>query len=90
MHAKHSNWTCIGKHYLTIIDNMYDQHYFACSSSSLVGLNLHGKITAFYMSALDKWSYFSSMFSINSYQELLDVGLFANGNLQFNKKVITV
>ena len=26
------------------------------------------------------------MFSINSYQELLDVRLFANGNLQFNKK----
>ena len=38
------------------------------------------------MSALDKWSYFVSMFSINSYRELLDVRLFANGNLQFNKK----
>ena len=37
------------------------------------------------MSALDKWSYFSSMFSINSYRELLDVRLFANGNLQFNQ-----
>ena len=32
------------------------------------------------MSALDKWSYFVSMFSINSYRELLD------GNLQFKKK----
>ena len=38
------------------------------------------------MSALDKWSYDVSMFGINSYQELLDVRLFANGNLQFNKK----
>ena len=84
MHAKHSNWTCIGKHYLTIIDNMYDQHYFACSSSCLVGLNLYVKMTAFYISALDKWSYGVSMFSINSYQELLEVRLFANGNLQFN------
>jgi len=40
------------------------------------------------MSALDKWSYFVSIFSINSYRELLDMGLFANGNLQFNKKLL--
>ena len=40
------------------------------------------------MSALDKWSYFSSMFSINSYQKLLDVRLFTNRNLQFNKKLL--
>jgi len=38
--------------------------------------------------ALDKWSYFVSMFSINSYQELLDVRLFTNRNLQFNKKLL--
>jgi len=41
MHAKHSNWKCIGKHYLTIIDKMHGQPYFACSSSCLVGLNLY-------------------------------------------------
>ena len=53
----------------------------------MVALNLYDKIITFYMmSALDKWSYFSSMFSINSYQELLDARLFTNRNLQFNKK----
>jgi len=41
---------------------------------------------SFYTSAIDTWSYFVSVFSINLYQEPLDVRLFVNGKLQFNKK----
>ena len=79
------NWNAIGKFYLKSSDKRFGINYFLCTCSSLSGIKFRYKTNKFYKTVLNDWLSFRK--TVDSFQNefKLNIHLFGNCKITFNK-----
>lgn len=86
LHSPLESWNALGKYWLQKLDKKFDEKYFLCNCSNLSGLNLNN-MPSFYRDAVHTWTFLSNKLQLPiTKEDILDLKLFGNANIIFDRK----